>query len=295
MVPSPKKELMAVIVSGERNPSFWRYLRDFLDIKSLALCLARRHELIAMMTWRDFSSRYRGSLGGLTWSVIQPLVMMVIYTIVFSLFLKIRFSTDASPFTFSVYLLCGLLPWTAFSEGMSRSKEIIRGNINLVKRVVFPLEILPINLALAATIQQVIGLILLVPLAWVVSGNLYWTILLVPAILLMQLLFAAGMNWITASLAVYLPDIGQMINLILAVWMFLTPIFYPEDVVPTRALILFEINPMARLVHLYRGVFMTGQLPSLGYLLGTFFSCLLIFLIGHFWFKHTKSGFADVL
>jgi lipopolysaccharide transport system permease protein len=295
MVPSPKKELMAVIVSGERNPSFWRYLWEFLDVKRLVLSLTKQRELIALMTWRDFSSRYRGSMGGLLWSVIQPLVMMVIYTIVFSLFLKIRFSTDASPFTFSVYLLCGLLPWTAFSEGIFRCKDIIRGNINLVKRVVFPLEILPLNVIFAATIQQIIGLVLLIPLAWVVSGNLYWTILLVPVIMLMQLLFAAGMNWITASLAVYLPDIGHMINLILAVWMFLTPIFYPEDVVPAQALVLFEINPMARLVHLYRAAFMTGQLPALGYVLGTFFSCLCIFLIGHFWFEHTKSGFADVL
>jgi lipopolysaccharide transport system permease protein len=286
---------MASFASEEMAHPFWRYLREFLDVKRLVRNLGKHHELIAMMTWRDFSSRYRGSMGGLVWSVIQPLVMMVIYTVVFSLFLKIRFSTDASPFTFSVYLLCGLLPWTAFSEGMSRCKDVIRGNLNLVKRVVFPLEILPLNLALTATIQQIIGLVLLIPLVWIVSGNLYWTILFVPIILVIQLLFAIGINWIMASLAVYLPDIGHLINLILGVWMFLTPIFYPEDVVPPQALILFEINPMARLVHLYRGVFMSGQLPSLQYLLGTFFFCLFVFLSGYFWFTHTKSGFADVL
>jgi lipopolysaccharide transport system permease protein len=295
MVPSPKKQVMAIVISGERKQSFWRYLRDFLNVKSLALSLARRHELIAMMTWRDFSSRYRGSMGGLIWSVIQPLVMMVIYTIVFSLFLKIRFSTDASPFTFSVYLLCGLLPWTAFSEGMSRCKDVIRGNINLVKRVVFPLEILPMNLTLTATIQQVIGLVLLVPLAWIVSGNLHLTIFLVPILLVMQLLFAMGMNWITASLAVYIPDIGHLLNMILAVWMFLTPIFYPQDIVPSQALFLFDINPMARLVQLYRGAFMSGQLPALESMLGTLFFCFAIFLLGYFWFRHTKTGFADVL
>jgi lipopolysaccharide transport system permease protein len=221
--------------------------------------------------------------------------MMVIYTIVFSLFLKIRFSTDASPFTFSVYLLCGLLPWTAFNEGMSHSKDVIRGNINFVKRVVFPLEILPLNLSLAAMIQQLIGLVLLIPLAWVVSRNLYWTILLIPLILFLQLLFAVGMNWITASLAVYLPDIGHFINLILAVWMFLTPIFYPEDVVPPQALILFELNPMARLIQLYRGVLMTGALPTMESLFATFVFCFLIFLFGYFWFKHTQKGFADIL
>ena len=286
---------MTFVASEEKKQSLWRYPRDFLDVKGLVLSLARRHELIAMMTWRDFSSRYRGSMGGLIWSVIQPLVMMVIYTIVFSLFLKIRFSTDASPLTFSVYLLCGLLPWTAFSEGMSRSKDVIRGNINLVKRVVFPLEILPMNLALAATIQQVIGLVLLVPLAWIVSGKLPLTIFLLPIFLVMQLLFAIGMNWITASLAIYIPDTGHFLNMILTMWMFLTPIFYPLDIVPSQALFLFDLNPMARLVQLYREALMSGQLPALESLLGTFFFCFATFLLGYFWFQHTKTGFADVL
>ncbi len=286
---------MELVSTRKKECSPWQCFHEFFNLPAIFRNLIRYRELIVLMTWRDFSSRYRGSLGGLVWSVIQPLVMMVVYTIVFSLFLKIRFSTDASPFTFSVYLLCGLLPWTAFSEGMFRCKDIFRGNINLVKRVVFPLEILPLNLVFAATVQQIIGLILLTPLAWIVTGHLYWAIFFLPIILFMQLLFAAGINWIASSLAVYLPDIGHLINLILAVWMFLTPIFYPEDIVPSQALILFEINPMARLVHLFRGVFMTGQLPELVYLTGTFLFCLFFFLFGYFWFTHTKSGFADVL
>ncbi len=286
---------MELASTGEKKSSLWRYFNEFINLSGIFRNLIRYRELIVMMTWRDFSSRYRGSLGGLVWSVIQPLVMMIIYTIVFSLFLKIRFSTDASPFTFSVYLLCGLLPWIAFSEGVLHCKDLLRGNINLVKRVVFPLELLPLNVALTASIQQVIGLILLIPLAWIITGNLYWTIIMVPLVLVLQLLFAIGMNWITASLAVYLPDMAQLINLILTVWMFLTPIFYPEDVVPSQALILFELNPMARLVQLYRGMFMTGKVPALEYLLDTFFPCLFVFLIGHFCFKHTKSGFSDVL
>ena len=286
---------MALVSAGKKGDSLWRHLHEFFDLPGLFCNLFRYRELILMMTWRDFSSRYRGSMGGLVWSVIQPLVMMGIYTIVFSLFLKIRFSTDASPFTFSVYLLCGLLPWTAFSEGISRCKDVIRSNSNLVKRVVFPLEILPLNLTLAATIQQVIGLLLLLPLAWIVSGNVHWTIFLVPFFLAMQLLFALGMNWIAASLAVYIPDIGHVLNMVLAVWMFLTPIFYPQDLIPPQALFLVDVNPMARLVQLYRGAFMSGQLPALESMLGTFLFCFAIFLSGYFWFQHTKTGFADVL
>jgi lipopolysaccharide transport system permease protein len=271
------------------------FARQFFDLPGLARNLGRHRELIRTMTWRDFTARYRGSFGGLFWSVIQPLVMMVIYTVVFSLFLKVRFTTDASPLTFSVYLLCGLLPWQAVSEGLSRSTGVIRSNVNLVKRVVFPLEILPVNLALTAAIQQVIGFALLVPLAWWVTGGLYATLLFVPVILALQLLFATGLNWIAASLAVYLPDLGQFISLLLTMWMFLTPIFYPEDVVPAQALIIFRLNPMARLVTLYRSAFMNGLLPSLDGFLAAVALCLLAFLLGYFWFMHTKRGFADVL
>jgi lipopolysaccharide transport system permease protein len=286
---------MESMAATEKGSTLRRYLNEFFDLAGMARNLAHHRELIYTMAWRDFSARYRGSVGGLFWSIIQPLVMMVIYTIVFSLFLKIRFSTDASPFTFSVYLLCGLLPWSAFSEGVSFSKDIIRANINFVKRVVFPLEILPLNSALTASIQQVVGFVLLIPLAWIVSGNLYWTLVLVPVIFVLQLLFSVGVNWIAASLAVYLPDIGQLISLLLTLWMFLTPIFYPEDVVPPQALILFQVNPMARLVKLYRGAFMTGRLPGIEEWLITAFLCAVTFLLGYFWFTHAKKGFADVL
>jgi lipopolysaccharide transport system permease protein len=286
---------MSILAAEKGEKPFFRYLHDFFDLPALFRNLRRHGDLILLMTWRDFSARYRGSIGGLFWSVIQPLIMMVIYTVVFSLFLKIRFSTDASPFSFSVYLLCGLLPWNAFSEGATRCKDLIRGNANLVKRVVFPLEILPLNSALTATIQQMIGFFLLIPLAWAVTGTLHPTIFFVPVILLLQLLFAIGLNWIIAGLGVYLPDMGQIVSLLITVWMFLTPVFYPEDVVPPQAAILFQVNPMARLIRLYRGAFMNGELPGIENFLITTLVCLGVFLLGYFWFMHTKKGFADVL
>ena len=272
-----------------------RYFHELIDLAALVRNLWRHRELIRTMTWRDFNARYRASFGGLLWSVFRPLVMMIIYTIVFSLFLKVRFTTDASPFTFSVYLLCGLLPWNALSEGLEAATGVIRGNVNLVKRVVFPLEILPINLALTATIQQLIGFVLLVPLAWLVSGQVFWTPALALAILVFQLWFVIGLNWMVASLAVYLPDLAQMVSLVLLVWMFLTPIFYPLDVVPADMRGLFLLNPMARLVQHYRDVFLGGIVPNLIDLSLTGVFCLAVFALGYFWFMHTQKGFADVL
>jgi lipopolysaccharide transport system permease protein len=272
-----------------------RYARQFFDLPGLACNLGRHQELTGTMTWRGFTACCQGTFGGLFWSVILPVVMMVIYTVVFSLFLKVKFTTDASPLTFSVYLLCGLLPWQEVSEGLSRSTGVICSNVNLVKRVVFPLEILPVNLALIAAIQQVVGFALLVPLAWWVTGGLHETLLFVPVILALQLLFTTGLNWIAASLSVYLPNLRLFISLLLILWMFLTLTFYPEDVVPSQALIIFRLNPTARLVTLYRGAFMKGLLPSLDGLVGAVGLCLLVFLLGYFWFMHTKRGFADVL
>jgi lipopolysaccharide transport system permease protein len=293
MVPEAGK-IILTSTEKDQNP-FKRYLRTFFDVAGLVRNLVRHRELIKVMAWRDFSARFRGSFGGLFWSLFHPLVMMVIYTIVFSLFLKLRFSTDASPFTFSIYLLCGLLPWSAFSEGLQVSKDVIRANVNFVKRVVFPLEILPLNAALTSSIQQGFGFLLLIPLVWALTKTMYWTLFFVPVIIALQLLFAIGLNWIAASLAVYLPDFGQIINLLLTVWMFLTPIFYPEDIVPPQASMIFKLNPMAHLVKMYRGAFMTGELPGLQTFLGAAFSCAFVFLLGYFWFMHSKKGFADVL
>lgn len=286
---------MEALAHPKPGLSFFRYWASFFDLPGIFRNLARHRDLILMMTWRGFSARYRGSVGGLLWSLIQPIVMMVIYTVVFSLFLKIRFTTDASPITFSVYLLCGLLPWNAFSEGLQVSKDVIRSNTNLVKRVVFPVEILPLNAALTATIHQLIGFLLLIPLCGIVNQTLYPTIVFIPVILMLQLLLAVGLNWITASFAVYLPDLGQIVSLILGVWFFLTPIFYPEDIAPPQAAILFQVNPMARLIRLYRDAFMAGLWPHWESLLLTLMICLFVFLWGYFLFMHSKKGFADVL
>lgn len=276
-------------------PSTVRYIYEFFNLTALARTLFSHRELIRLMTWRNFNARYRGSLGGLYWSLVQPLVMMTIYTVVFSLFLKVKFSTDASPFTFSVYLLCGLLPWNALSESLNHSTTVIRANANFVKRVVFPLEILPVNLALTAAIQQVIGFMLLLPLAWIVTGQLSLNILVVPVILGFQLLFSTGLNWIAASLAVYWPDVSPLTTMLLTIWMFLTPIFYPDDVVPPQATMLFRFNPMARLVRLYRDAFLSGVPIGIQSLLSTGVLCLLVFMTGYFWFTHTRKGFADVV
>jgi lipopolysaccharide transport system permease protein len=271
------------------------FFLELINLPGLLISLYKKRELIITLTWRDFRARYQGSFGGLFWSFFQPLIMMVIYTIVFSSFLKIKFDISDSPFAFAVYLLCGLLPWIAFSESFSISTSLINANVNLVKKVVFPLEILPLNTVLANTITLLIGFLLLIPLAWLLNGKLSWVLLILPLIILFQTLFYTGIVWLWASFSVYLPDLRQFSTLLITVIMYLTPIFYPESVIPEWATPIMSLNPFANLVSIYRKVIMNGVLPDSSQLVGLFLTSLIVFVFGHFWFNHTKKGFADIL
>jgi lipopolysaccharide transport system permease protein len=275
--------------------AFTRYLVEFFNLGAIAKNLYRSRDLIRLLTLRDFKARFRGSFGGALWSIIQPLIMMVIYTLVFSTFLKISFDESDSPFVFSVFLLCGLLPWSAFSEGISSATALIRGNTNLVKRVVFPLEVLPLNITLTGLIQQTIGMLLLLPLAFFVKSSLHWTILYIPLLMIIQALFYTGINWIWASLCVFLPDLKQITPLILSMLMFLTPIFYPEDRIPQWASGLITLNPLSQVIIMYRVAILEGGILSISSLAQVSLISLAFFLAGYFWFMHTKKGFADIL
>lgn len=275
--------------------TFRSFFLGIVNLPAAARNLFAQREIIRILTWRDFQARYRGSLAGLLWSIIQPLMTMTIYTLVFSSFLQVRFNSSDSPFTFAVYLLCGLLPWNNFSEGLAQSTTIIRSNSNLVKRVVFPLEILPLNLSMSGMIQQLIGLCLLLPLALIVTGKLGLALFFLPVLLVIQLLLFTGINWIWASISVYIPDIRHATPALTMVLMFMTPILYPENVVPAWASWIVQINPIAYLVRMMRGLIMDNALPTLAEFGGVTLVCLLVFMIGYSWFMHTKSTLVDFL
>jgi lipopolysaccharide transport system permease protein len=275
--------------------AFFRYLGELFNIVAITKNLYRSRDLIRLLTVRDFKARFRGSFGGGLWSIIQPLIMMVIYTLVFSTFLKITFDGSDSPFVFSVFLLCGLLPWSAFSEGISAATGLIRGNSNLVKRVVFPLEVLPVNITLVGLIQQSIGMLVLLPAAFLIRNTLYWTIVYIPLLMVFQFLFYTGMNWLWASLCVYLPDLRQITPLLLSALMFLSPIFYSEEKIPPWASGLLTFNPMSQVIILYRKALLVGEAIPISSFASVALVSLLFFLVGYFWFFHTKKGFADIL
>lgn len=251
--------------------------------------------LMRLMISRDFKGRYRGSLLGALWPVIQPVGHLMLYTFVFCVVLKVKFGADASTSNFGLYLMSGLLAWGAISESFSRSTTCILEMPNLVKRVVFPLEVIPIVVALSSAATQVGGLLILVLCAVIYQGGVHQSLLFLPLIALPQLLFTVGVSWILASLGVFVRDMRHLITLALSVWMYMTPIVYPASALPANLKFLTWINPVAGIVSDYRRVILEGRLPEFGqYAFYTAIS-LFLFFFGYYFFMKTKRSFADVM
>lgn len=261
-----------------------------LIIKSLL----RHGSIIKSYVRRDFTGRYKGSILGSFWTVINPLVILGIYTFVFSGILKIRFGNEGGLLNFAIYTFCGMIAWTAFSDAVSRSATIISENANLVKKVIFPLETLPVYVALSGLFTQIIGSIILVIVVLITKLQLHWTLIFLPLLMSLQLLLTIGLSWFIASLGVFIKDISHIIGLVLLAWMFLTPIMYPESMVPEKFKFIL-LNPLATLVSSYRLIIIEGQLPDFVRLIVLSFFIIAIFCAGYGFFGKAKTAFSDVV
>jgi lipopolysaccharide transport system permease protein len=260
-----------------------------------AALVTEHSDLIRSLVSRELTNRYKGSLVGISWSVITPAVMIVIFTLIFSGIFQARFGKTGGHLSFAVYLFCGLLPWIAFSDGIQRATTVLTENVNLIKRVVFPVEALPVNVVLAAVVQQLLGTIVLLLAAFALTRTFHATALLLPVLLVPQLIATLGLAWLMASLGVFLRDMAQFNQLFFLGWMYLTPIFYPEEQIPSKYRWLVEINPMAPLIRSYRRILLEGEMPDWKGLLFTSAFALACFLFGYWWFERTKKAFADVI
>ncbi len=263
---------------------------------SPALALFSEHRgLISSLVKRDLTNRYKGSVMGLAWTVITPAIQILIFTLIFAGIFNARFGNETSQFGYAIYMFCGMLPWIAFSEGVQRSATALTENVNLVKRVVFPIEALPVNLALSAIAQQLFGTLVLLVVAAVFEHTLSPTMLLLPLLLVPQLVVTVGLGWLAASFGVFIRDTAQFTQLALMTWMYLTPIIYPENMIPPKYRWLVDLNPMAALVRSYRRILLEGAMPDWRGLVFTTLFALSCFGIGYWWFERTKKAFADVL
>ena len=257
--------------------------------------LPYRFDLISSLARREVAARYKGSVLGILWAVVTPVVTIATFTLIFAGIFGARFGASGSGWEFALYLFCGVLPWTAFQEAVQLSSQKIVSQANLVKRVVFPLEILPVAQTFASLANQLFGTIALLILALIIQRTLHPTILWLPVLVLPQLLLTFGAAWLVASLGVFLRDIVQGIALLLMVWMYLTPIIYPETIVPDRFRPFINANPFTSLIRSYRNIMLEGAQPDwrgLAYFTGF---ALIVFVFGYWWFARTRKNFADVI
>ncbi len=253
-------------------------------------------QLIFQFAKRDVLSRYKGSYLGIGWSFLTPLFMLVVFTFVFSVIFRARWGGgQGSRVEFALILFAGLIVFNVFAECVTRAPGLILANVNYVKKVVFPLEILPVTVLASALVHAAVSLlVLLFGLAFFL-GVLHWTIIFVPLIFLPLALLCLGLSWFLASLGVYVRDVGQVVGVLIQALLFLSPIFYPVSVVPEVLRPFYRMSPLTSVIENMRAVVIWGQLPdwqSMG--IGTAVA-LATALIGYAWFGRTRGGFADVV
>ncbi len=259
------------------------------------LTVWRNRSLIRVMVRRDVLGRYRGSFGGALWTVFNPLLLMLTYFYVFGVILKSRFPGDPSRSGFALYFLAGMLPWLAFSEAVGRAPSVMLEHRSFVKKLVFAVETLPVNLVASGLVSGLFAALLFCVVLLVIRQAIPLSVLWLPVLLIPQILFTAGLSWFFAALGVFVRDLGQIVGFLLTIWFFATPICYPEDAMPAALVPLFSKNPIYILVRGYRAIFLQDQAPPFGPLWKFWILSAAVFILGHAWFYKLRKSFADLL
>ncbi len=260
-----------------------------MDVVPSLFELWRRRELLWHMTIRHLRGQYKQSILGYAWAILNPLSLMLTLSFVFSVLL--RFESSGIPYP--LFVLTGLLPWIFFSTAVSSATDSITGAFSLVTKVYFPREVLPTAAVLTKIVDMGFGLLILVALMIYLGYTPVWTIVWVPVLFLIQLLFVMGIAYPMAAFNLFFHDVRFLVGVVLTLWFYLTPVIYPVDIVPERYEIVFDLNPMALFVNAYRRVLLHGVSPGGDRLLLGLGVAVLTFLIGYYLFKRMEPRFAD--
>lgn len=262
----------------------------------MAASLWRNRRLVRTLIQREVLGRYRGSIMGVLWSFITPILMLAIYTFVFSVVFKARWSAEGSSTTeFGMVLFPGLIMFNIFAECIGRAPALVLVNVNYVKKVVFPLEVLPWVSLGSALFHAIVSLGVWLAAYLILFGVPHPTVLLLPVVLLPLVFLIMGISWGLASLGVYLRDVTQFVGIITTVVMFLSPIFYNASALPEKYRALLMINPLTSVVEGARNVLYWGIVPDMTFLGAYLLGSVIFAWLGFVWFQKTRKGFADVL
>jgi len=275
-----------------------RRIRTLLNPITLIRDLWQHRDLIRQFTRREIEGRYKGSYLGLLWSFITPVIMLLVFTFVFGVVFKARWPHARggdSLAEFALVMFAGQLAFQAFSEPVSRAPGLITGVPNFVKKVVFPLQILPVTVVGAALYHVSVGLLIALVASLFVYGAVPWTVLLLPFSLLPLAMLGLGCAWFLSALGVYLRDVGYIVGVALQALFFATPIFYPVSAIPEAYRGWMMLNPLTPMIDLVRGHLIIGTPGD-----PTTWACalaigLVAMALGYAWFMVTRKGFADVL
>lgn len=264
--------------------------------KMLFGTLFQHKELVWSLVRRDFIGRYKGSMLGVVWSLFHPLLMLAIYTIVFSVAFKARWgSGEQSKVAFAVVLFSGMIVHGFFAECLNRAPLLISGHANYVKKVVFPLEILSWMTLCSALMHFVVGFAVLLMFCFFAGIPVHAGTFLIPIILLPLIFLTLGLTWLFASLGVYLRDLSHGMGIFTTVLLFLSPVFYPIDSLPESYRSAIAFNPITLPILQLRDLMLWGSPINWSEWAGSMIVGVAIFYIGYWWFQKTRRGFADVL
>ena len=269
-----------------RPPSF-----SILAMGNYLARLMQFRDLLRAMTLHRISVRYKQSLLGYFWAILHPLLLMLIYTIIFSRFVKVR--TDGIPYALFAY--CALLPWTLFSNGLTGATLGLPANSNLLSKVYFPREIVPLSYVFAAFADFLMAFLVLILLMFHYGISLSFAALwAIPAILTLTV-FLIGTSLITSAVQVRFRDVGMALPLLLQLWMFATPVVYSLSSVPRSMRFLYDLNPLVGVVETFRGALLHGAEPDWALLGKSFSISLAVIVVAYALFKHAEATFVDVI
>ena len=270
--------------------------RQLFYFKGLFVSLYKNFWLIIELIKRDVVGRYKNSGAGILWSLFNPVLSLLVYTYVFSMIFKLRWpSTNSSKVDIALLIFAGMIIFNFMSESLARAPTIILNNPNFVKKIKFPLEVYAFIITGSSGFHLVVNISVWLIFYLISNGNLHLSIIYFPIILVPLWLYTIGFFWFLSSLGVYLRDTGHILAITINILQFLTPIFYPVDIVPDGYRYIVYLNPITFIVEQARNILFFGNGPPLFWLFINIGVSLLVAIVGFAFFEKTKKGFADVI
>lgn len=273
------------------------YEQQSVAPRAMLAHLWRYRDLVTRLAKRDVVGRYKGSFLGLAWSFFTPVIMLTVYTFVFTVVFKAKWGIehDGGQGQFALQMFAGMIVHGLIAEVLTRSPSLILAHTNYVKKVVFPLAVLPLVPIGSALFHAAVSLVVLLLGQLIITGQIPLTVWMAPIVLVPFVVMAVGVGWLLASLGVFLRDIGQTTALLTTVLLFLSPVFYPLSALPESLRPFIQANPLTFIIEQMRHVLLAGTAPDWGGLLLYLLASLVVAWGGFAWFQKTQKGFADVL